>query len=267
MKLPIPFTLWAAALIMPGGLFAEETVLLDENFAQGTRAVQKLPAESAWFSSGESGTLVASPGNMQLVPMQSSLFAIGYFTDRSAAEVAEGETLTLTIAFTMSNPANNSTGVRLALLDSGGKRTTADNGNVGAKRYNAYTGYGVFLNPPGTGKSVGTGSLTIRKRNSGLSNTLITSGDAYAALGAGGNPFMLEDGENYTLTLSLKNLGKAGLEVRVSLAGKNIDAGFSCVDADAPHFSFDTIVLAGMRASFESWKISRIRVGIEREGP
>lgn len=254
MKIHIPFTLIATTLAFPGGLFAQPTVLLNDSFSNGTRDIQSLPSQSALFSSGESDMLAVSPGALRLGPSASSFFAIGYFTDAGATDVADGETLKLTIAFTMSKPANNNSGVRLALLDSHGKRTTADNNR--AKSYNGNTGYAVFLNPLGMKSDL----LSIRKRDGGLSNTLITSMEAYDTLTAGGSSFALENGVTYTLTLSLKNLGTDGMKINVSLVGKNVDARVSFADANSPYFSFDTIVLAGMRGSFESWKISNIRV-------
>src|SRR5580704_16197483 len=110
------------------------TVYLDDFWSDGSRSIQNLPTESAWFSS-TSSALTATPGSMTLTLGGSADMVLTYYTTNSTSPVSLGigDAITATFNLTFSGmaPLNSSQGFRIGIFDFADstlspKRVTAD---------------------------------------------------------------------------------------------------------------------------------------------
>jgi len=95
--------------------------LLDDTWAGGTRSVQNLPAQSAWFVSGSSTNLIAGTGALNCWNGTNAVAGITYFTPNPTTPMVLnlGDTLTATVSLVLNGvaPANAAQGFRLGLFD------------------------------------------------------------------------------------------------------------------------------------------------------
>src|SRR4051812_2783352 len=101
-------------------------VVVDDKWADGSRKEQKLPDESAWFTSNGTN-LAASAGKLEVWSSSSSRQFVTYFAppDAPVSLAKTGDAITATIQFSPSGVAdeNSSHNLRFGLFDfSGGKR-------------------------------------------------------------------------------------------------------------------------------------------------
>src|SRR5580698_10061283 len=126
----------------------QATILLDDTFADGSRSIQNLPVESAWYASSGS-SLTAAPGAMTLTLGSSAVLGVTYFTSNSTSPISLniGDTLTANITFTFNGiaPLNTSQGFRIALCDFGTNRVTADFSSSSSQGAGV-PGYALFQN-------------------------------------------------------------------------------------------------------------------------
>jgi hypothetical protein len=82
-------------------LSTHAVTLLDDTFADGTRNIQNLPTESAWFCSSAS-SLTAAPGAMTLQQGTTAILVTSYFTTSANNPVSlnVGDTLSVNITYT-----------------------------------------------------------------------------------------------------------------------------------------------------------------------
>src|SRR5262245_37056741 len=117
-----------------GFVLSANSQLLHDTFADGSRAQQNLPTESAWFANSTAG-LVASPNLLAgTVPAGSALW-LTYFTPCTGQGLNVGDSLVVTMNFNLASVAaqNSSRGVRIGLFDfSSGTRAAADGFSTGS---------------------------------------------------------------------------------------------------------------------------------------
>src|SRR5690348_16892227 len=99
---------------------ANAAVYVSDTWADGSRANQNLPVESAWFSSNGSA-LTAATNSMNLALSANAVMGITYFTtnNTSPVQLAVGDTLNATFKMKLADvaPPNTSLGFRIALAD------------------------------------------------------------------------------------------------------------------------------------------------------
>ncbi len=259
MKWTHKITLMLVALLglaSPG--FA--TVYLDDFWADGSRSVQNLPTESAWFASS-SGSLVTTPGSMTLSMGSSAVMVLTYFTTNSTSPVSLGlgDALTATFNLTFSGLAasNTSQGFRIGLFDFADstlspKRVTAD-GFSSSSQGAGVQGYALLQNmSPQFNNST---PMDIRKRTVLTDGSLLgTSGD-YTSLGTGpGNVIAFpgfSNGTNFILQITLQRTAANTMAVTASWLNTANGATLitSETDTNATDFNFDGIGLRPLTAA------------------
>jgi pectate lyase len=242
-RLILAATVLAFALITS----ARATVLLDDTFADGTRNVQNLPVESAWYDS-TSAALTATPGAMTLTMGSSAILGVTYFTTNAASPVSLniGDTLFVSINFTFDGVAamNSSQGFRLALCHFGTTRVSGDFSGNGTQGGNV-TAYSLFQN---MGLAFNNATpMDLRKRTTLADSSLLgTSGD-WTSLGTGpgntNNFTGFAEGGQYTLQLMVQRTGASSSQITATWLNNSTGATLSTsvTDASATDFSFDGI--------------------------
>jgi pectate lyase len=237
--------LFTLAVVMP----ARATIVLDDTFADGTRNLQNLPTESAWYDSS-GGALSAVPGAMTLNQGSTAILGVTYFTPNATSPVSlnVGDTLLTSIAFTFNGvaPANSSQGFRLALCHFGTTRVSADFSGNGTQGGNV-TGYALFQN---MGLSFNNATpMDLRKRTNLTDPSLLGTGGDWTSLGTGpGNtnnfPGITEGGQ-YTLQFSAQRTDVNSIQFTVTWFNTSTGATLSTsvMDTSATNFSFDGIGL------------------------
>lgn len=242
---------------------AEGDVLLDDSFTIANRQkADNLPGSTSWFTSSQSrkNTLTIDNGELYWVTDQFSAFVIGYFTAADAPrKLAVGESIALTVQFTVQNAKSQNYSFRVALLNSGSSRIDKDGGGFdgGGILYSMYSGYGVMMD-------LGADSpnpLQIAKRNSsGAALQLMTDG-ALGPLGKDkADSPRPASGTAQTLVLTVTRAE----ETRVSITAAMNGVSMTVLDNSGhPATAFDTVaIFQGGQA--ESLKFTRISVKVQK---
>ncbi len=236
------------------------TVYLDDFWGDGSRTIQNLPTESAWFTSS-SGSLVATPGSMTLSMGGSAIMVLTYYTTNSTSPVQlnVGDALTATFNLTFSGVAttNSSVGFRIGLFDFADstlspKRVTAD-GFSSSSQGGGVQGYALFQNMETT--FTNSSPMDIRKRTSLSDNSLLgTSGD-YTSLGTGPGDTSafpgFSNGTNYILQITLQRTATTTMAITASWLNTATGASLitTVTDTGAADFNFDGIGLRPLTAA------------------
>jgi hypothetical protein len=261
------FAGWLAAAVLGIGCTAPAVTLLDDTWADGSRDEQALPAESQWFSSGGIANLTNNaPGSMTFIADPSgSRSAITYFaTNGLPVTLADGETIQVTLDFTLTGVSENSAqSMRFALVDySAGTRVDADGGSSGLNGANV-TGYGFFTH---VSSLLLRELLDIKERTGVAASDLLGSSSAWETTVA--EAFSLEfdgfeAGTPYTMTFSVTRSGDDAIVSNTVTGGVlNVTA----VGTNSPGwFSFDAFAFrnSGADETAESFTFTRLLV----EGP
>jgi pectate lyase len=257
--------IFALLLLLPATAYSQ--ILLDDTFADGSRSIQNLPNESAWYVSS-SGSWTTTPGSMSLAMGSTAVLGVTSFAPNSSSPISlsVGDTLTASIKFTFNGVAspNTSGGFRIGLFDLSDstlspKWPTGDlSGNSGEG--SGVAGYALF-------QSMGTSfnnsnPMNLEKRTTTSDSSLLgTSGD-YTSLGAGpGNTSAFSGfaaGTQYVLQLSVTRSNSTTLVISSTwqnATNSNSSMTWSVTDASATSFNFDTI---GFRPSAASSTASTI---------
>tara|TARA_R100000027_G_scaffold61790_2_gene53425 strand:- start:7364 stop:8215 length:852 start_codon:yes stop_codon:yes gene_type:complete len=225
-------------------------VLLDENFTPGERLDQDLPDSSAWYTAYNGGSSDASGS----LVTDSNRYVISYFTDSGspASLSMVGDSIDVSISFSLDTPTASTTGFRIGLFDSGESRISADNAGFRNSTFEDYTGYGAFLNLQAPT------AMRIEEREAGISDQLINGNEAFTDhtgdVGTGTN---FVSGETYTLEMNLL-LTAGGVQVSVGIDTISGYA-YSYLDTSGLKTDFDTIVVFG-NSSMDAFTIEQVTV-------
>ena len=230
-------------------LSTQAVTLLDDTFADGTRNIQNLPTESAWFCSSAS-SLTAAPGAMTLQQGTTAILAVSYFTTSANNPVSlnVGDTLSLNISYTFTGvaPLNTSQGFRLALCHFGASRANADFSSNSGQGTNA-EGYAIFQNMGINFNNTTPTSLESRTVISDKS--LLGTGGDWTSLGVGPgstNNFPgFTNNVPYTLQLSVQRTDVNVMQVTATWLNDvtGVPLTTTVMDMDATNFNFDGIGL------------------------
>ena len=263
------FVLPLVASAFAGGAQAATTVLLDDTFTTGTRGVQNLPKQSAWYASSADRLTVQS-GALEGVMEGSSRIWLTYFTDGAPVSIAEGENLRVAMDFevTMPNAGNENRGLRIGLFNyAGGTRVAEDGISSSGANGAGVTGYLLSMN---FAQVFGVENpLQIRRRmgdapsftaNDNLMGSVPSGGLYSDTLGQGGGSAGspgFQAGVVYTLEIIVENSGGAAVTTfRVSNAqGWSIEA--TATDAATPVLAFDALAI---RPENETRTAERFRI-------
>lgn len=233
-------------------------VILNDTFADGSRAEQNLPTESAWYGNPGSG-LTTSVGHMVGAPAAAgSASWTTYFTDSFASSVNLaniGDMLTVTWSFSLTNvgAANASQNFRLALVQSpNGGRISTDT----TPANQVYAGYAMFGNMGVTlGRGNGDNLDLMEWASPGGANNILSTGGAYTKI-AGDNSVSgntgYQDATPYTFVFSIQRTA-SGLQLDQTMTGGNLNGSGgltnSFLDTTPSTFTFDTFSLRPSNAS------------------
>lgn len=239
--------------VLATALTASGQVLLNDNWADGTRNNQNLPTESAWFSSDSAGTsLTATVGSMTgAVPAGSVLWLTYYTAAGSPATLGLGQSLKMTAVFTPTGVAatNTSRGLRLGLYDfSNGTRVAADGYSTGAGTGAPGAGVTGYMLNMNFGTAFGLDSpLQLMERTAVSSINLMGASGDYATLSSGPagnlNALAFVDGTPYTLEFSVTRTGADSADITTRFFGGGLDISHTATDASGAVLSFDAFAI------------------------
>ena len=234
-----------------------QVMLLNDTWVDGDRTDTTLPDESAWFASnvGSTPTLTASSGmltgNVRMFETNtSSRLWITHFTPAGMpVELADGETLKVSVAFSVVNVTTSPTtsrGLRIGLFnfsETGAARVTGDGfstGSGGGAPGTNVTGY--ILNQNFGERFTINSPIQLMKRTDTANVNLMGASAVFTALSSGGGntgDLGFRNGVPYLLEFSVKRLGSsAGITCRFSdNAGWSIQ--HTAVDSSSANFRFD----------------------------
>ncbi len=249
MKITRPFTkLLTLAAILP--LCAQaNTVILDQDFNNGSRSIQDLPSSAQWFQSFNNLDMVeTSPGEYSLENAPSSAtirHGVAYYAPTSTPiSIAAGQTITASLSITPSSktPDNSDRILRIGLLHSGANRLTEDgNPNI------AMSGYGFFVNPE---------TLRVntygRTEDAGPVFSSLTNGNGWTGGTTGGqisditpeDAFAMVQNTAYDITLSIEHLSNGDLNISYTTSNGVDSVTTSFVESNYLVTDFDTIAFA-----------------------
>ena len=274
MKAP-QFILTLALLAQMFVPHAGATTLLDDTFADGSRANQSLPASSAWFVSSSSAW-ATSTGAMTLTMGSGAILGVTYFgvDSNTPVALAAGDSLTATIKFTFTGVgvANTSSGLPIGIFDfadgsNSPKWAVGDlsgNGILGS----GVQGYALFQNM-GTSFN-NTAPIDLRKRTTPSDSNLFGNSGDYTSLGAGPgttNGFAgFTDGTPYLLKLTLLRSNATTLIITATWQNATNSGSlltYSVTDANASSFNFDGLSLRPTSATKTAASITFDEVKVE----
>jgi hypothetical protein len=262
-------------LAVPG----HAVVLLDDTWADGSRAEQKLPAESAWYCS-KGSSLTAAANSMTLAVSTSSIMAVTYFTTNevSPVQLKVGDTLTARFALTLSKVAapNKSAAFRVAVCNFADstlspKRIAADKFSTGAHG-SGVNGYALFQN---MGTTFGKSAVVEIRKHTALNFKLLATSDDWTSLGtspANADGFSgFADGTLYVLQFALQRTGTNSMAIAVTWSNTVNGATLAASGADnvATNFSFDGIAVrsAGFGETAAKIKFSELKIELTPASP
>lgn len=228
-------------------LVARGQVLVNDTWAGGSRSVQNLPSQSAWFAAS-AGTLTASAG------AGSSLWLTYFTPSGSPATLGIGDSLRATLVFTptaVATAPTTSRGFRLGLYDySASTRVNADGFSTTGANGTGVTGYMLNMNFAQTFTTASPLQL-MERTNIASSNLMGATGD-YASLGSGGglsgDPGFT-DGRSYTLQLSVTRTAADSVSIAAQILGNTSPIQFTATDPSGASFAFDALAIRPANAA------------------
>jgi hypothetical protein len=205
--------------------FAPAQVLLDDTWADGSRAETSLPNESAVYtgiSGSGGGALNTTPGTLaQTVATDSMKIWTHFATDGNEVNVGVGQQLVATVDFILKGQLydNTSRSFRLGLFNDPTNAQVLtdvnDDGGGTDDPWQDSTGYQVQI--PFTGGPGSTAPMQIFKRVN-TNTSLGGSGGAYSSSSSGGTAIIESLDTPYTLTFELDRVSSTQMDITVSLA-------------------------------------------------
>jgi hypothetical protein len=212
--------LGAIVCLLAAASLARGQVLLDDKWADGSRAESKRPAEAAVWA-GRKNDVTAKAGALSTAMTASSQKIWTYFTDKDPVSLGVGQKLVVSASFIPRGKLADTTSrsFRLGVFhDSTSPRVEADVNSDGGGSdlpWKDATGYAVQMLVTG-GEYSSTKPFDLGKRINLESPTLLgTSGD-YAKV-SGGQPAVLALDRQYTLTLEIARISHSQSDLTTTL--------------------------------------------------
>lgn len=249
------------------GLPGYDFGLLDDTWAGGTRSLQNLPAQSAWFGSGAGTNLTAAINALNFWNGTNAVAGITYFTPNPTTPVAlnVGDTLkaTLKLVLTGVAPGNSAQGMHIGLFDFADSalsppQVSAD-GFAASGQGAGVQGYCLFQN---LGTSLVLPSpMDIRVRTNLPSVSLLASNTDFRSLSgvvASNNFPGFIAGRPYVLTLTVSRAAASSLAFSAAWLDPTTGGYFSnsATNAAATNFRFDALALWCQSAAFSATNVT-----------
>ena len=245
MRLPKSLT---ALLIAPALLLAAgntpSSVIVDDTFAAANSQLQDIAHNSLWLFNGRSTSVrTDAPGSVSFDLTPTSTNSEGfwaYFTPSGTPiKLGVGDTLSVTVTFSVSGFKNNGQDIRWGVLNSLGTRNTANlTGGMNDSTFVNDTGYGLDYFASGSGSPF----VIARRTTLSTANVFNSFGDFTAIPGSGANARQaIVDGVPYTLTYTIKRLTATTTQISSSVTGGSL-AGldYTAVESStSPNTAFD----------------------------
>lgn len=229
--------------------------LLSETFEEGKLAVQDLPNSAQWFNS-ESGGIKSGPTGLEVQPNR---YVLAYFTEAgNPVELEVGQSLSVRVSFSVTDPINRPSVFRVAVLNSGDETNRVFRTGAGQERpeFMDYVGYGAFLNLNWRT------ALSLTRRDRDLSEKLINGNEPFEVLlGDTGRGATFSSDTPQTLTMTITRQSE-GVEVSASVEEFDDYAG-TIVDTSQALTTFDTVVIYGARSGMNGFSIQDVTVNVE----
>lgn len=243
----------AVAVVLVAAAWCRADVLLDDSWADGSRAESKRPAEAAVMV-GRPADVAVSARSLSTKMGESSQKIWVYFTDGEPVTLKDGETLTASVSFILRGKLEPTTSrnFRFGVFhDATDPRVETDvNSDAGgdAAPWKDSQGYAVQILLTGDANTY-TKPLDLGKRVNEESQSLLgTSGD-YAKM-SGGTPAPIESDKEYTATLAIKRVSAKHNDITTSLsqgdqqlATWSLSDNGSSLGAAAPCDKFDQLFI------------------------
>jgi hypothetical protein len=257
---------------------SQAALLLDDTWADGSRAETNLPNESATWVGIPSGggAVTVSPGALSMTQSGSSQKLWTFFApDGSPAELQVGQQLRATIEFVPKVQLYNTTSrnFRMGLFhDPTNSQIQADVNSDGGGSGNPWqdsTGYAVLM-PLTSGPST-TQQFQIGKRTNLANTSLLGSTSAYTLATSGGGEVTHALDTLYTLVFELDFVSSAQMDITATLsdntgilAQQSVSDDGATLGAAAPYSLFDQLFFRFSSASgtADELEFRRFRVEI-----
>lgn len=245
-------------------------LILDETWADGSRAEQNLPTESQWFAANRASNFVTTAGSMTFyTDPTGSRAGLTYFSaSGSPVSLLDGQSLVTTLVFTPTGIgiSNNSGNMRFGLVDyTGGTRLTGDGTSSGMNGAGV-TGYSLFLVVT---PDFGGSPMSILERTTPSNADLLGSGAAWTSLGSGGGVVAGDpgfvSGTEYTLQFTVTRNGAAA-DITTVIYGSGM-ALTNTVSDPSGSFTFDAFAIRNSRGdqTAEAFQFTQFMVDIVPE--
>jgi len=232
----------AYSLIAP--VIVQADVLLDDKWADGSRAEAKLPTEAAvWV--GREADISVKPGALTTAMTPASQKIWAYFIEKESSKLAVGQKLTASVSFIPRGALREGTSrsLRIGLFhDPTSPRVESDINNDGGGPdlpWKDAKGYAVQVLVAG-GEYASAKPFDLGKRVNLESKSLLgTSGD-YAKV-SGGNPVALKLDKEYTVILEVERISDAEVELTATLRQGAEELSTWSVTDDGSHLGAEPV--------------------------
>lgn len=232
----------AFIVLLPSQAFSQ--VLLDDKWADGSRAETRLPNESAvWV--GRVADVSVTKGALVTTMTPASQKIWTYFTPKEPLKLSIGQRLTASVSFIPRGALNDGTsrGFRIGLFhDPTSPRVEKDINNDGGgpdSPWKDARGYAVQVLVAG-GQYPTTKPFDLGKRVNLESRSLLGTSTDYAKV-SGGDPLSLELDKQYTVTLQITRLAEHEVEISASYKQEGEELSTWSVIDDGSYLGSDPV--------------------------
>ena len=223
---------------------AAGAVIVDDTFAAGNSQLQDLAHNSLWLFNGRSTTVrTDQPGSaafdVTATGTNSEAFWAFFTAAGSPINLAAGDTLSVSVTFSLSGFKNNGQDIRWGVLNSLGTRNTTNlTGGMNDSTFVNDTGYGLDYFASGTGSPF----VIARRAVLSSANVFNSFGDFLPIPGTGAASRQpLSDGTPYTLTYTIQRLTATSTRISTAVTGGALTGlNYSATESSAsPNTAFD----------------------------
>ena len=222
---------------------AAGTTIVDDTFANGNSQLQDLANNSLWLFDGRAGTVrTDAKGSVTFDITKaggSEAFWAFFSPSGKPINLGVGDTLSVSVTFSLTGFQNNGQDIRWGVLNSQGTRNTANlTGGMNDGTFVADTGYGLDFFASGTGSPFIIG----RRTTLSSANVFNSFGDFTPIPGTGASARQaLQDNTPYILTYTIQRLSATSTQISTSVTGANLSGlNYTAVETSpAPNTAFD----------------------------
>lgn len=222
---------------------AAGTTIVDDTFDNGNSQLQDIPNNSLWLFNGRAGTVrTDAKGSVtfDITKAGGSEAFWAFFTPSGKPlDLGVGDTLSVSVTFSLSGFQNNGQDIRWGVLNSLGTRNSGNlTGGMNDGSFAGDTGYGLDFFASGTGNPFVIG----RRTTLSSANVFNSFGDFTPIPGTGAAARQaLQDNVPYTLTYTVQRLSATSTQISTSVTGGNLSGlNYTSIETSpTPNTAFD----------------------------